>query len=469
MERPIGRSRCSRAVVKRTMGKASRRKRKRTGPPAATIETSVTTRMRPWPHLLTVSAIVTGLLAGAWYYYLGTGPGPDPAGVIVESHTPRMTSPTSLLPDPETSDMTIPVARVISEARRAAIGEPGSAAAVGRYCQLLHAHWRLGEAAACYEIAHRLAPQDFRWVYLLAGVEEIRGADAGHVEQLFRQAIRLAPGFAPVYVRYADALLRLGRWSEARDNYLAALERDSGLVMAHRGLGQAATLLGDLPLAVEQLERAEALSPRDRITQVALARAYTLTGRGEQAAEAARKAQEFKSEVSLPDQFFFEIEGLAVDPESLRKRLARYMQKGDYDAAIEAAMLLEESGAPAASQQMIMRIKQRAMEFAIAGDYDAAVVEFERAARLAPHDPEIEHNWGTLLLRRGELEGAEHHFEKAIEINPQSADSFYNLGLVLERLGRNDEAIARFNSAARIDPQHPAAKRLAELDIVPER
>jgi tetratricopeptide (TPR) repeat protein len=379
-----------------------------------------------------------------------------------------MTGSTSLLPDPETSDMTIPVARVISEARRAAIAEPGSAAAVGRYCQLLHAHWRLGEAAACYEIAHRLAPQDFRWVYLLAGVEEIHGADAGHVEELFRKAIRLAPGFAPVYVRYADALLRLGRWSEARDNYVAALERDSGLVMAHRGLGQAATLLGDLPLAVEQLEQAGVLSPQDRITQVALARVYTLTGRGEQAAKAARKAREFKSEASLPDQFFFEIEGLAVDPESLRKRLALSLQKGNYDAAIEAAMLLEESGAPAARQQMIMRIKRRAMEFAVAGDFDAALVEFERAVRLAPNDAEIEHNWGTLLLRSGELEGAKQHFEKAIEINPQSADSFYNLGLVLEGLGRSDEAIARFNSAALINPQHVAAKRLAELGIVPE-
>ena len=99
-----------------------------------------------------------------------------------------------------------------------------SGSATGRFCQALHAHWLHEEAAACYEIAHTLAPQDFRWVYLLAGVEEIRGADGERVLRLFREAIRLAPGFPPLRVRYADALLRLGRWAEAREAYQAAAD-----------------------------------------------------------------------------------------------------------------------------------------------------------------------------------------------------------------------------------------------------
>jgi len=113
-------------------------------------------------------------------------------------------------------------------------------------------------------------------------------------------------------------------------------------------------------------------------------------------------------------------------------------------------------------------IKQRAMQFALAEEYNASQLEFERAARFAPDDPEIEHNWGTLMLRRGELDEARHHFEKAIELNPKSADSHYNLGLVLEGLGRSDEAVERFTAAVFIDPQHVAAKRLAELGIVTE-
>jgi tetratricopeptide (TPR) repeat protein len=264
-------------------------------------------------------------------------------------------------------------------------------------------------------------------------------------------------------------LLRLGRWSEARDAYAAAVELDPKLVLAHRGLGQAATLLGDGPAAVEHLEQAASLSPEDRIVQVALARAYTLVGRDDLAAEASHKAQALNSEASLPDQIYFEVGSLAVDPESLRGRLTRSLREGDYDTAFKAATLLEESGAPAARQQLALATKQRANQLAFADDFDGALAEYERAARLAPTDPEIEHNWGTVLLRRGDLEAAGRHFEKAIELNPQSADSLYNLGVVLEGLGRTDEAIARFTAAVAINPRHMAAERLTELGVVSER
>ena len=253
---------------------------------------------------------------------------------------------------------------------------------------------------------------------------------------MFRAATRLAPRFPPVYVRHGDALLRLGRWSEARDAYARAIERDPKLALAHRGLGQAALLLGDGPAAVEHLEQAGRLEPEARIAQVALARAYTLVDRGEQAAEAARKAQTFTAEARLPDPIFFDMQNLAVDPETLRARAAR---------------------------------KQRANQLAFGGDFDAALLEFERAARLAPRDPEIEHNWGTVLLRRGDLEEARRHFQKAIELNPQSADSLYNLGVVLEALGRTEEAIERFIAATAINPRHVAAGRLEQLGVTSHR
>ena len=373
------------------------------------------------------------------------------------------------LPNPDASSMTVPVARAIREARAAALAQPDSADAVGRLGQVYHAHWLYDAAAACYEIAHQLAPENFRWVYLLAGAEELRGADGERVDELFREAIRLLPRYPPVYVRHADALLRIGRWAEARDAYAAAIERDPELAMGQRGLGQAALLMGDGAMAVEHLEQAARLEPEDRIVQVALARAYALTDRSEEAADAARKAETFRGEARLPDPIFFEMQNLAVDPETLRTRLARGLRNGDYDMAIEAVTLLEESGAPAARQQLALASKQRANQLGFSGDFDAALTEFERASRLAPTDPEIEHNWGTVLMRRGDLEEAGRHFEKAIELNPQSADSLYNLGVVLEGLGEIDEAIRRFTAAAAIDPQHVAARRLTELGVASER
>ena len=433
------------------MGRASRRKRERSQASQA-VGTPTARGEGTGRHFLKITAVVVvlALSLGSWHLYRGAEDKPEP---------------TAVLPDPDTSGMTAPVARVIRETRQAALARPDSAAAVGPFCQVLQAHWLYDAASVCYGIAHELAPENFRWVYLLAGVEDIRGADGERVDRLFRESIRLAPLFPPVYVRHADALLRLGRWPEARDAYAKAVELDPELVLAQRGLGQAAILLGDGPAAVEHLENAAALSPDDRIVQVALARAYTLVGLNDQAAEAARKAQALDFEASLPDPVFFEVGSLAVNPVSLRKRLNRSLREGDYDTAFEAATLLEESGAPAARQQLARASKQRANELAFGGDFDSALAEFERAARFAPSDPEIEHNWGTVLLRRGDLDEAGRHFERAIELNPQSADSLYNLGVVLEGLGRNDEAIAQFTAAAAINPQHMAAQRLAELGV----
>lgn len=453
------------------MGKASRRKRDRARA-AATAEPPAPRSATPRRRILAIAAIAAGVLAlslGSWLYHRSAMNSPGVGTELSGADTPDRTRPAAVFPDPDTSGMTAPVARAIREARQAAIASPDSAAAVGRLGQVFQAHWLNNEAAASYEIAHELMPKDFRWIYLLASMEDILGAGGERVVQLFREAIRLAPRFPPAHVRYADALLRLGRWPEALDAYATAIELDPTLVLAHRGMGQAFSLLGDGPAAVERLEQAVALSPEDRITQVALARAYTLTGRGDLAAEAARKAQEFTFEASLPDSIFFEVQNLAVDPTTLRGRFARSVREGDYDTAIEVATLLEESGAPSARQQLALASKQRAKQLAMAGEFDGALAEFERAARLAPTDPEIEHNWGTVLLRRGDLDEAGRHFEQAIEINPQSADSLYNLGVVLEGLGRSDEAIRRFSAAVAIDPQHMAADRLAELGVTSER
>jgi tetratricopeptide (TPR) repeat protein len=403
-----------------------------------------------------VVAVVAALAVAGMLYLRPPSPAAVPA------------APEASLPDPDTSGMTAPVARAIRKARQAALAAPGSGALTGRYCQVLHAHWLHDEAAACYEIARDLAPEDFRWVYLLAGVEDVRGEDGERIDQLFIDAIRLAPRFAPAYVRRADALMRLGRWSEARESYAVAAELDPGLILAHRGRGQAAILMGDGPVAVEHLEHVASLAPGDRITQTALARAYTLTGQNDQAAEAARKARELTGEAGLPDSVFYQVEVLKVDPQTLWARFARAMREGDHEQALEAAVLLEESGAPGARQQLAAALKQRANQLAFAGEFERALAEYGRAAELAPDDPEIQHNWGTVLLRRGDLDEAGRRFEKAIELDPRSADSLYNLGVVLEGLGRNDEAIARFTEAAAIEPGHVAARRLAELGVAPD-
>jgi len=447
------------------VGKASRRKKERAeagagaGAPSAVkgrpgIAGQDKRASRKWAALATLAIVLVALGFGAWRLF-GTGD--------------EELEPALVLPAPDTSGMTAPVADAIESARRAALANPASGRAVGRFGQVLHAHWMLEPAEQSYEIAHELAPEDFRWSYLRAGVAELLGADGEKIDRLFGEALRQAPpGFAPVFVRYADALMRLGRWTDARDNYAKAAALDPELVLAHRGMGQALIQVGDGVAAVEHLERAAALSPNDRIARVALARAYALAGDDQRAAALSKEAEQARGSAPLPDPIFFEVESLAVDPESLRNRYARNLRRGDVQAAAEAARLLEQSGDPTPNQQLPLVVKQHANQLAFAGDFDKALAAYQEAARLAPDDPEIEHNWGTVLLRRGELEAAAEHFERAVALNPDSADSLYNLGLALEGIGRDDQAIAYFRAAAAIEPQHAAAQRLDELGLTPE-
>ncbi len=430
------------------MGKASRRKKARRAARRPQAPRTGARVLRLAIPAVGAALLLAGL--GLWSYQRGSA---EPASAIAP------------LPDPDVSRMTAPVARAIRQARTAALTRRDSAEAVGRFGQVCHAHALYDAAAACYEIARQLSPGEFRWVYLLAGVEELRGAADDRIEELFRAAIFLAPGYAPAHVRYGDALLRLGRWAEARDAYAAAVQRDPDLTLAHRGLGQAALLLQDGATALEHLQQAAQLAPDDRITQVALARVYTILGQSEEADEAARKAETLSGEARIADQIFFEMERLAVNPASLSERAARNLREGNYDKAIEALTLLGESAGTAVNKQLAFARKQRANQLAFGGDSGAALAEFERAASLAPTDPEIEHNWGTVLLRSGKLAEARTHFEKAIQLDPRSADSLYNLGVVLEGLGRSEEAIEHFTAAAAINPRHVAAGRLAELGV----
>ena len=53
---------------------------------------------------------------------------------------------------------------------------------------------------------------------------------------------------------------------------------------------------------------------------------------------------------------------------------------------------------------------------AIQGDMDGADREFARHGALTETDAEVEHNWGTVLMRKGDPAAAEAHFVRALEL-----------------------------------------------------
>jgi cytochrome c-type biogenesis protein CcmH/NrfG len=88
-----------------------------------------------------------------------------------------------------------------------------------------------------------------------------------------------------------------------------------------------------------------------------------------------------------------------------------------------------------------------------------ALDDFERAARLAPTDPEILFALGEALSRptpRRDLSRALELLGRAVELAPQEPRYRYQLGLLLQQLGRPEAAQRQFLRALDRDPRMTA-------------
>lgn len=92
----------------------------------------------------------------------------------------------------------------------------------------------------------------------------------------------------------------------------------------------------------------------------------------------------------------------------------------------------------------------------------------ETALRLAPDDPTVQYDAGTVQLLAGKNRAALQTLERAARTAPRSlaADAQFNLGTA--RLAANDAAgaVAALEQALRLDPAHAAAKHNLELALI---
>ena len=435
--------------------------------------------------------------------------------------------PSVPIPNPDRDGMPAVVARALGEARQRVLADPESAEAWGTFGAVLDAHEMYDDAAACYDRARILAPREFRWAYHLAIVEDFRGADVDRVVSTFLAAIELDPDYMPVHYRYGDALVRQGRLEEARDAYARAVALKPDLALGHRALGQVAISLGDPTTAVRHLERSAQLQADDGKVFVTLARAYTMLGEDDRAAQAEQRSRQLTGQRFLPDPIRLEVKRLASDPDSTIHRAQQAMDRGAFAEAIpDLERFLEsapdhavarfflggcyaQTGRPREARvQMAKAVRlndglleahvqlgslfamegrlgdairhfRRALRgdsdnadvlaklglaLAMRGDHGSAIEAFEKAVALAPQNVGYVHNLGTALMRKGDFESAVRQFRQADDLRPGSPETLMNLGMALERLGRVDEAIAEYRRASRLDPNHRAARRLRQLE-----
>jgi len=80
---------------------------------------------------------------------------------------------------------------------------------------------------------------------------------------------------------------------------------------------------------------------------------------------------------------------------------------------------------------------------------------FERAATLAPRDPQLWSNFGNLLRQLGDQAAALEAYDRALALSPRFADALFNRSLLLRLAGRLDEARAGYEAAIALNPKVP--------------
>lgn len=171
-----------------------------------------------------------------------------------------------------------PVAEAIRQADADARGKPPAAEKIGWLGMTYHANDFFDQAEACYRISRALAPEDYRWIYYLALIEEENGNDEGAV-QLLRQVVKLEPRYIHAQARLGTLLLRGGQLDEARVSLTEVLGRAPLHPSASLALARVLARQGKWDEVVQTLEPMLKAHPLVGPAWRLLARACRQTGR----------------------------------------------------------------------------------------------------------------------------------------------------------------------------------------------
>jgi tetratricopeptide (TPR) repeat protein len=359
--------------------------------------------------------------------------------------------------EPDLSRVDAAVADQLRQARHemeTAIADPEAgvarlAAAYGTLGQLYHAYELFDAAEVCYLNASFLAPQDFRWLHLLADVARNNG-DLEEAAARYEAAWSLQPYDFAALVRLGETYTELGRAEDAENSFKAALALSPGSPSAMAGLGQLALNKREFGDAVMYFKAAVEAAPDANRLHYSLAMAY----RGLGDLEAARRHLELRGTVGVrpPDPVIDQLQLLREGERVhlVRGRLA--YASGRYQEAAE-----EFAAAVAADPQSTRALVNLGTALGKLGDLDAAIGKFEEALAIDPDQATAHFNLGSSLVNLQRAEEAVPHIEAVLKSAPYDAEARLLMARALVATGDDWASLEHFRQAAEIDPANVSA------------
>ena len=95
---------------------------------------------------------------------------------------------------------------------------------------------------------------------------------------------------------------------------------------------------------------------------------------------------------------------------------------------------------------------RRGQSLYIEGNLDGAILQWQKTARLAPTNAEVQYRLGLALQNRGDLTQAITAFGESLRLNPNDANVHIHLARALEVTGDTQDALAAYNNALQLVP-----------------
>jgi tetratricopeptide (TPR) repeat protein len=87
-------------------------------------------------------------------------------------------------------------------------------------------------------------------------------------------------------------------------------------------------------------------------------------------------------------------------------------------------------------------------------NFERAVEHYRLALAIDPDDAATRHNFGSLLLLRGESREAISHLQQEAALSPDRMETHANLALALGQTGQWDQSLIEYRQAMRLGPDH---------------
>ena len=370
---------------------------------------------------------------------------PPPRPTLVAIHLPDLTQLEDEVRDQIKSQQALLAAAV----KNANSTEAELVAAYGLMGQTYHAYSLTAPARECYLNASRLAPRDFRWIYLLAKLDQQEGAVTEAIRG-FKNVCSLQPEFVAAVVNLGNIYLELNRLDDAQASFSNALAIDKSSAAAYYGLGQVALSKRNYVAAVDYFQKSLELAPDANRIHYSLAMAYRGLGNSEKAR--LQLAQQGTVGVRVADPL---IDALQELVQGVRVHLVR--GRTALEAQRYAEAVTEFRRAISANPDSVTAHVNLGAALTQTGDLNGAMDQFEATLRIDPGNTTAHYNLAVLLANEDKHEQAIAHLQAVSRINPNDLGARFLLGQQLEKATRMDEALREFSTIAEANPDNEAA------------